>query len=55
MENGNHKPSNGIRAHVGEHVCIAPDVRLGANVKLSKFINLYGCEIGDNTKVGAFV
>jgi acetyltransferase-like isoleucine patch superfamily enzyme len=55
MENGNHNPSNGIHAHVGEHVCIAPDVRLGANVKLSKFINLYGCEIGDNTKVGAFV
>ena len=35
--------------------CIAPDVRLGRNVKLSKFINLYGCEIGDETKVGAFV
>jgi acetyltransferase-like isoleucine patch superfamily enzyme len=55
MENGNHEPSNGIRARLHEHVCIAPDVRLGANVKLSKFINLYGCEIGDNTKVGAFV
>lgn len=37
------------------HLCIAPDVRLGENVKLSKFINLYGCEIGDNTKIGAFV
>jgi len=35
--------------------CIAPDVKLGANVKLSKFINLYGCEVGDDTKVGAFV
>jgi acetyltransferase-like isoleucine patch superfamily enzyme len=35
--------------------CIAPDVKLGENVKLSKFINLYGCEIGDNTKIGAFV
>jgi acetyltransferase-like isoleucine patch superfamily enzyme len=34
---------------------IAPDVRLGENVKLSKFINLYGCTIGDNTKIGAFV
>lgn len=34
---------------------IAPDVRLGENVKLSKFINLYGCAIGDNTKIGAFV
>jgi acetyltransferase-like isoleucine patch superfamily enzyme len=35
--------------------CIAPDVKLGANVKLSKFINLYGCTIGDNVKLGAFV
>jgi acetyltransferase-like isoleucine patch superfamily enzyme len=34
---------------------IAPDVKLGKNVKLSKFINLYGCCIGDNTKLGAFV
>jgi acetyltransferase-like isoleucine patch superfamily enzyme len=37
------------------HVCIAPDVKLGQNVKLAKFINLYGCEIGDETKIGAFV
>ena len=37
------------------YLCIAPDVKLGENVKLSKFINLYGCEIGDNTKIGAFV
>ena len=35
--------------------CIAPDVNLGKNVKVSKFINLYGCEIGDETKIGAFV
>jgi len=35
--------------------CIAADVRLGRNVKLSKFINLYGCEVGDHTKIGAFV
>ncbi|ABL00473.1 acyltransferase [Pelobacter propionicus] len=40
---------------MGEYVCISDDVRLGKNVSLSKFINLYGCEIGDNTKVGAFV
>ncbi len=40
---------------MNEHVCIAPDVKLGNNVKLSKFINLYGCEIGDDTKIGAFV
>jgi acetyltransferase-like isoleucine patch superfamily enzyme len=38
-----------------EYVCIAPDVKLGENVKLSKFINLYGCEVGDNSKIGAFV
>ena len=35
--------------------CIAPDVKLGRDVKLSKFINLYGCEVGDETKIGAFV
>ena len=35
--------------------CVAPDVRLGRGVKLSRFINLYGCEVGDNTKIGAFV
>ena len=40
---------------MSEHACIAPDVKLGKNVKLSKFINLYGCEIGDETKIGAFV
>ena len=37
------------------YLCIADDVRLGKDVKLSKFINLYGCSIGDNTKIGAFV
>jgi acetyltransferase-like isoleucine patch superfamily enzyme len=37
------------------YLCITPDVKLGENVKLSKFINLYGCQIGDNTKIGAFV
>jgi acetyltransferase-like isoleucine patch superfamily enzyme len=35
--------------------CIADDVKLGTNVRLSRFINLYGCEIGDETKIGAFV
>ena len=34
---------------------IAPDVRLGANVKIADFVNLYGCEIGDNSKIGPFV
>jgi acetyltransferase-like isoleucine patch superfamily enzyme len=37
------------------YVCIAPDVKLGRNVRVSKFINLYGCEVGDETKIGAFV
>ncbi len=36
-------------------VCISPDVKLGMGVKVSKFVNLYGCEIGDETKIGAFV
>jgi acetyltransferase-like isoleucine patch superfamily enzyme len=40
---------------MNDYTCIAPDVRIGKNVKLSKFINLYGCEIGDHTKIGAFV
>jgi acetyltransferase-like isoleucine patch superfamily enzyme len=34
---------------------VSDDVKLGKDVKLSKFINLYGCEIGDETKIGAFV
>src|ERR1700689_4981919 len=38
-----------------QFVCVAPNVRLGRDVKLSKFINLYGCEVGDETKIGAFV
>lgn len=40
---------------MNEFCSIAPDVKLGEGVKLSKFINLYGCEIGDETKIGAFV
>jgi len=36
-------------------LCIASDVKLGQGVRLSKFINLYGCEVGDETKIGAFV
>jgi acetyltransferase-like isoleucine patch superfamily enzyme len=40
---------------MNDYQCISPDVHLGQNVKLSKFINLYGCVIGDETKVGAFV
>ena len=40
---------------MSEYLSIAPDVKLGKNVKLAKFINLYGCEIGDETKIGTFV
>lgn len=38
-----------------DFLSISPDVRLGENVKLARFINLYGCAIGDNTKIGTFV
>ena len=44
-----------MRDSMENYLCISADVKLGANVKLSKFINLYGCEIGDETKIGAFV
>ena len=40
---------------MSQYRCIGPDVKLGANVKLSKFINLYGCQVGDESKIGAFV
>lgn len=40
---------------MSEYLSIAPDVKLGKDVRLAKFINLYGCEIGDETKIGAFV
>jgi len=40
---------------MNKYHCIAPDVQLGKDVKLSQFINLYGCEVGDHTKIGAFV
>jgi acetyltransferase-like isoleucine patch superfamily enzyme len=40
---------------VTDYLCIAPSVKLGKDVRLSQFINLYGCEVGDETKIGAFV
>ena len=40
---------------MNDYLCIAPDVKLGNGVTLSNFINLYGCEVGDNTQIGAFV
>ncbi len=38
-----------------EYVSIAADVRLGRDVRLARFVNLYGCTIGDETKIGTFV
>jgi dTDP-4-amino-4,6-dideoxygalactose transaminase/acetyltransferase-like isoleucine patch superfamily enzyme len=40
---------------MSSYLAISNDVKLGQNVRLSHFINLYGCEIGDETKIGAFV
>ena len=42
-------------ASADQYACVTEDVKLGRDVKLGKFINLYGCEIGDETKIGAFV
>ena len=39
----------------GDFVRIAPDVKLGIDVAIYAFVNLYGCEIGDETKIGTFV
>lgn len=39
----------------GDFVRIAPDVRLGENVRIYAFVNLYGCEIGDDSRIGTFV
>ena len=47
--------SHGSVVQANGYLCIAPDVKIGHNVKFSKFINLYGCEVGDETKIGAFV
>jgi len=48
-------PGSSSMVQASGHRCIAPDVKLGCNVKFSQFINLYGCEVGDETKIGAFV
>ena len=39
----------------GQFCCIADDVKLGQGVAIYNFVNLYGCEIGDGTKIGSFV
>jgi len=40
---------------MGDYCRIAPDVKMGQNVSIHAFVNLYGCSIGDNSRVGAFV
>src|ERR1700689_1175082 len=40
---------------MNQYKSVAADVKLGKNVKLSEYVNLYGCEIGDETKIGALV
>ena len=44
-----------MRGEVSRHRLIASDVKLGRDVRISGFVNLYGCEIGDETKIGTFV
>ena len=39
----------------GDYLRISPDVRIGQDVKIYAFVNLYGCEIGDESRVGTFV
>ena len=39
----------------GQFCVIAPDVKLGRDVKIHHFVNLYGCEIGDGSRIGSFV
>ncbi len=43
------------RSKLPANVCVADDVKLGEDVRLAPFVNLYGCEIGDETRIGAFV
>ena len=44
-----------MTARVAGHQLIAPDVKLGRDVQIYGFVNLYGCEIGDETRIGCFV
>lgn len=47
-------PMNGV-VQLSPHACIADDVRLGDRVRVGPFVNLYGCEVGDDSRIGAFV
>jgi predicted dehydrogenase/acetyltransferase-like isoleucine patch superfamily enzyme len=58
-QDNEHHPRTGPELHPGKNPVhsskIAADVKLGKKVRLHDFVNLYGCEIGDYTKIGAFV
>jgi UDP-2-acetamido-3-amino-2,3-dideoxy-glucuronate N-acetyltransferase len=43
------------RSETGNFLRIAPDVHLGENVGIYSFVNLYGCRIGDDSRIGSFV
>jgi UDP-2-acetamido-3-amino-2,3-dideoxy-glucuronate N-acetyltransferase len=45
--------AEGIEIH--KTACVGEDVRLGAGVRVSPFVNMYGCEVGEETGIGAFV
>jgi UDP-2-acetamido-3-amino-2,3-dideoxy-glucuronate N-acetyltransferase len=47
--------ADGRRSFSGQYQVIAPDVDMGERVRISSFVNLYGCRIGDDTTIGAFV
>ena len=40
---------------MSDYIAVTPDVKLGTDVRLGRFLNLYGCTIGDETRIGAFV
>jgi acetyltransferase-like isoleucine patch superfamily enzyme len=44
-----------VNKQLPDYQRIAPDVKLGRNVRIHGFVNLYGCEIGDETRIGTFV
>ena len=44
-----------VKDQLPANVCVADDVRLGDGVRLAPFVNLYGCQVGDDTRIGAFV
>jgi acetyltransferase-like isoleucine patch superfamily enzyme len=49
------EPPRASDSSAPEYARIAPDVEFGSNVRVFAFVNLYGCSIGDNSKIGAFV